>query len=77
MQFKANMDPVMLTFMERMLCDAIVMALYIRGGERPLFMDEHIEHCQRTFGITFERWERNTDEMFARQCRCTLKPIQD
>ena len=56
---KAQLNPLVLTFMKRMLCDAIVMALYIHGAERPTFMDEHIEHCRRTFGLSFERWETN------------------
>ena len=67
---------MILTFMERMMCDAIVMAMYIHGMDRPVLMDDHIEHCQRTFGVEFDRWENNTDEMFARQCRCALEPIQ-
>ena len=52
-------ESMILTFMDHMLVDAIVMALYIHGSERPVYMDEHIEHCRQTFGITFDRWRRH------------------
>jgi hypothetical protein len=61
---KASLNPLVLTFMERMMCDAIIMASYINGYDRPVFMDDHIRHCQRTFGVNFERWDGPAQEMF-------------
>ena len=45
-------------FSDHMLRDAIVMAMYIRGMDRPVFLDADIEHCKSTFNVEFERWEK-------------------
>ena len=63
MKLRADINPVMLTFMEHILCDAIIMALYINGAKRPTFMDEHIEHTRRTFGVSLDRWEPGEESM--------------
>lgn len=73
-----------MTFVEHVVCDAILMALYIHGYERPTFMDEHIEHCRRTFGIRFKRWETKSEwgtgvpgSREPLMCRCHLEEKEE
>ena len=45
----------MVKYGNQMMKDAILMAMFIRGMERPTFMDKDIEHTERTFNLKL--WE--------------------